>query len=114
MNVVGTVNVFEAVKARRERIEFLIRGLKWAVKRFEEAFPALDVIATDTARKAMITSLVDVFANRPDSWYAVTANRYDSIYNAGVDLSGRPFTPARRAMFDMLRNSFRSTTPPKR
>jgi nitronate monooxygenase len=31
-----------AVKGRRERIEFLVRGLKWAVKRFEEALPNLD------------------------------------------------------------------------
>ena len=30
-----------AVKGRRERIEFLVRGLKWAVKRFEEALPTL-------------------------------------------------------------------------
>ncbi len=31
-----------AIEGRRERIEFLIRGLQWAVKRFEEAFPTLD------------------------------------------------------------------------
>ena len=30
-----------AVKDPRERIAFLIRGLKWAVKRFEEALPRL-------------------------------------------------------------------------
>ena len=30
-----------AVKGRRERIEFLVRGLKWAVKRFEQALPTL-------------------------------------------------------------------------
>lgn len=30
-----------AVKGRRERVEFLIRGLKWAVKKFEEALPTL-------------------------------------------------------------------------
>ena len=30
-----------AINGRRERIEFLIRGLKWAVKRFEEALPTL-------------------------------------------------------------------------
>ena len=28
-----------AIKGPRARIEFLIRGLKWAVKRFEQAFP---------------------------------------------------------------------------
>jgi nitronate monooxygenase len=31
-----------AVKGRRERIELLVRGLKWAVKKFEEALPGLD------------------------------------------------------------------------
>ena len=31
-----------AVKGRRERIEFLVRGLKWAVKRFESELPKLD------------------------------------------------------------------------
>jgi hypothetical protein len=30
-----------AIQGRRERIEFLVRGLKWAVKRFEEALPTL-------------------------------------------------------------------------
>ena len=36
-----------AIKAPRARIEFLVRGLKWAVKRFEEALPALDPEARD-------------------------------------------------------------------
>jgi nitronate monooxygenase len=31
-----------AVKGRRARIEFLMRGLGWAAKRFEEALPRLD------------------------------------------------------------------------
>jgi nitronate monooxygenase len=31
-----------AVKGRRERIEYLIRGLKWAVRKFEEALPTLE------------------------------------------------------------------------
>jgi len=31
-----------AVKGRRERIEFLVRGLKWAVRKFEAALPGLD------------------------------------------------------------------------
>jgi nitronate monooxygenase len=33
------------VKGSRQRIEFLIRGLKWAVKQFEQAFPILDPAA---------------------------------------------------------------------
>ena len=31
-----------SAKGPRERIEFLVRGLKWAVTRFEEALPRLD------------------------------------------------------------------------
>ena len=31
-----------AVKGPRARLEFLIRGLKWAVKKFEHALPQLD------------------------------------------------------------------------
>ena len=31
-----------AIKGPRARIEFLIRGLTWAVKKFEEALPKLD------------------------------------------------------------------------
>lgn len=36
-----------AVKGRRERIEFLLRGLRWAVKRFEEALPGMDAEARE-------------------------------------------------------------------
>ena len=31
-----------AVQGARERIAFLVKGLRWAVKRFEEALPKLD------------------------------------------------------------------------
>ena len=31
-----------AVQGPRERIEFLVRGLRWAVKRFDEALPRLE------------------------------------------------------------------------
>jgi len=31
-----------AVKGPRERIAFLVKGLTWAVKKFEEALPSLD------------------------------------------------------------------------
>jgi nitronate monooxygenase len=34
-----------AINGPRQRIEFLIRGLKWAVKQFEQAFPTLDPAA---------------------------------------------------------------------
>jgi nitronate monooxygenase len=30
-----------AIKGQRERIAFLVKGLRWAVKRFEEALPRL-------------------------------------------------------------------------
>ena len=31
-----------AVRGKRARIEFLVRGLRWAVRRFEESFPVMD------------------------------------------------------------------------
>jgi nitronate monooxygenase len=37
-----------AVKGRRDRLEYLVRGLRWAVKRFEEALPQLPAEARDT------------------------------------------------------------------
>jgi len=40
-----------ALKGKRERIEFLVRGLKWAVKRFEEALPSLTPDARDVFTK---------------------------------------------------------------
>jgi nitronate monooxygenase len=40
-----------ALKGRRERIEFLVRGLKWAVERFEEGLPALTPEARDVFTK---------------------------------------------------------------
>jgi nitronate monooxygenase len=40
-----------AVQGKRERIEFLVRGLKWAVKRFEEALPTLTPDARDVFTK---------------------------------------------------------------
>jgi nitronate monooxygenase len=39
-----------ALKGARERLEFLVRGLKWAVKNFEEALPRL----TPEAREVFI------------------------------------------------------------
>ena len=45
-----------AVKGRRARLEFLVRGLKWAVKRFEQALPQLDPRrATSSSRCATRT-----------------------------------------------------------
>ncbi len=36
-----------AVKGPKERLEFLVRGLKWAVKSFEGALPRLDAETRD-------------------------------------------------------------------
>jgi nitronate monooxygenase len=36
-----------AVKGRRERIAFLVRGLKWAVEKFEAELPRLDPAARE-------------------------------------------------------------------
>jgi nitronate monooxygenase len=51
-----------AVKGRRERIEFLIRGLKWAVKRFEEALPTLQPQAQDAFTKMRDSHLRSIAA----------------------------------------------------
>ena len=40
-----------AVKGRRERIVFLVQGLKWAVKKFEQALPQLDPEAREVFTK---------------------------------------------------------------
>lgn len=37
-----------AVEGPRARVEFLVRGLRWAVKRFDEALPRLDDSARET------------------------------------------------------------------
>jgi hypothetical protein len=37
-----------AVEGRRARVEFLAKGLRWAVRRFDEALPRLDGEARDT------------------------------------------------------------------
>jgi nitronate monooxygenase len=36
-----------AVKGRKQRIEFLVRGLKWAVTRFEAELPRMDRSSVD-------------------------------------------------------------------
>ena len=36
-----------AVKGNRQRVEFLIQGLRWAVQRFEESLPGLRPAARD-------------------------------------------------------------------
>src|SRR5438552_18484970 len=36
-----------AVKGNRQRVEFLIQGLRWAVQRFEESLPGLTSAAGD-------------------------------------------------------------------
>jgi nitronate monooxygenase len=51
-----------AVKGRRERIEFLIRGLKWAVRKFEEALPGLPSEARDAFTKMRDSHLRSIAA----------------------------------------------------
>lgn len=51
-----------AVKGRRQRIEFLVRGLKWAVKRFEESLPRLDPEARDVFTKMRDSHLRSIAA----------------------------------------------------
>jgi glyoxylase-like metal-dependent hydrolase (beta-lactamase superfamily II) len=83
-------------------------GDHWlGLQAFTETFPGMDVISTDTARRAMFPMLIEPFATRKPDHYTVIADRYDSIFNAGSDIAGRPLTPARRAMFEKVRTSFR-------
>jgi nitronate monooxygenase len=51
-----------AVKGARERVAFLVRGLKWAVKRFEEALPTLDAEARATFIKMRDSHLRSIAA----------------------------------------------------
>jgi nitronate monooxygenase len=51
-----------AVQGPRERIEFLVRGLKWAVKRFEEALPKLDPEAREVFTKMRDSHLRSIAA----------------------------------------------------
>jgi nitronate monooxygenase len=51
-----------AVKGRRERIEYLVRGLKWAVKRFEEVLPTLQPDARDAFAKMRDSHLRSIAA----------------------------------------------------
>jgi nitronate monooxygenase len=51
-----------AVTGRRERIEFLARGLRWAVKRFEEALPTLPEEARDLVTRMRDSHLRSIAA----------------------------------------------------
>ena len=51
-----------AVKGKRERIEFLTRGLRWAVKRFEQALPKLEPQARNTFTKMRDSHLRSIAA----------------------------------------------------
>jgi cyclase len=75
---------------------------------FAEAFPGLNIISSDSTRVDMRRTLADAFPKRPPDFYTKAAAQYDSLFDAGVDASGRPFTPARRAMFDITRKQFRN------
>ena len=51
-----------AVKGPKARVEFLVRGLKWAVKRFEEALPQMDPQARDVFTKMRDSHLRSIAA----------------------------------------------------
>lgn len=51
-----------AVQGARARVEYLVRGLKWAVKRFEEAAPALHPDARDVIAKMRESHLRSIAA----------------------------------------------------
>jgi nitronate monooxygenase len=51
-----------AMKGPRARLEFLIRGLKWAVKQFEGALPQMDAQARDVFTKMRDSHLRSIAA----------------------------------------------------
>jgi nitronate monooxygenase len=51
-----------AVQGSRERLEFLVRGLRWAVKRFEQALPTLEGGARDVFIKMRDSHLRSIAA----------------------------------------------------
>ena len=51
-----------AVKGRRERIEYLVRGLRWAVKRFENELSRLDAPVQDVFVKMRDSHLRSIAA----------------------------------------------------
>jgi len=51
-----------AVKEPRERIAFLVRGLKWAVQKFEQALPSLDPEARAVFEKMRDSHLRSIVA----------------------------------------------------
>jgi hypothetical protein len=51
-----------AVQGPKARIEYLVRGLKWAVKRFEAALPGLDAPAQDLFTRMRDTHLRSIAA----------------------------------------------------
>jgi nitronate monooxygenase len=51
-----------AVKGRRQRIEYLVRGLRWAVKRFVESLPELPEDARDVLTRVRDSHLRSIAA----------------------------------------------------
>ncbi len=51
-----------AVKGKRERIEFLVRGLKWAVKKFEDSLAGLPAEAQQVFTKMRDSHLRSIAA----------------------------------------------------
>jgi nitronate monooxygenase len=51
-----------AVKGKRERVEFLVKGLRWAVREFEAALPSLEPEARETFEKMRDSHLRSIAA----------------------------------------------------
>jgi len=77
------------------------------IQAFVEAFPGIEIIATDSTRDDMVRTLVQA-TNRTAERYAKTNAQYDSMANAGVDLAGRRLTPERRQQWEATRYAFRN------
>lgn len=77
------------------------------VQAFVEAFPGVEIIATDSTYDDIVRTFVRV-NNRTAERYAKTNVQYDSMATAGVDLAGRPLTPERRKQWEATRDAFRN------
>ena len=64
-----------SVEGRRERAAFLVRGLKWAIREFDQALPGLQ----DPAVKALIEQMRERHLRSVQACETLAAKRQDSI-----------------------------------
>ncbi|MEO7458059.1 MAG: MBL fold metallo-hydrolase [Gemmatimonadaceae bacterium] len=82
------------------------------IQAFVDAFPGIRIIATDSTRNDMVRAVVPL-AKRTAADMEKINRRYDSLATAGVDLAGRPLTPARREQWRQTRDAYRRYYSPE-